>query len=161
MPQLSFIRSFHNFQSLHHWKLGNSTFEHCNNMTSVSNSRIPSEFICPLTKNIMNDPMMSKTGQNYERDAIVAHLDAGNETCPVTNQPLRISNLISNKTLQWKIQEWRNMNGNSFGEKSILSPVSMVTQQQLLPTQALSSFACLDILAALERDSMPCVLKSA
>ena len=116
---------------------------------------IPAEFICPITCKIMTDPVMSKTGYNFERDAIVAHLDAGSETCPVTNKPLRISNLISNKSLQWKISEWRNKDSNCIEEKQ---PVGLMSAQTTLPVEALSSFGGLDILAALERDSMPKVL---
>jgi hypothetical protein len=75
----------------------------------------PEEFICPLTKELMQDPVVSRYGYHFERKAIVQWLSVdggGNSYCPLTGNPLRISNLVSDKTLQWKIQYWAKKNGH-------------------------------------------------
>ncbi|KAL3917516.1 MAG: hypothetical protein SGILL_004676 [Bacillariaceae sp.] len=76
-----------------------------------STTNIPADFVCPITKQLMKEPAMSKYGNHYERSAILKHLNAGNPFCPLTGRPLRPSNLVSNKTLQWTIKCWAKANG--------------------------------------------------
>jgi U-box domain len=66
----------------------------------------PAAFVCPLTKKLMQDPVRSCYGYHYERSAILQWLDEGHNFCPVTGNPLRRSNLIPNRTLQWEISAW-------------------------------------------------------
>jgi hypothetical protein len=70
----------------------------------------PNEFVCPITKKLMNDPVFSRYGHHYERTAILQWFEDGHNFCPVNGNPLRPSDLISNKTLQWKIKTWRKIN---------------------------------------------------
>lgn len=74
-------------------------------------SNIPEEFLCPLTLEIMVDPIMNREGHSYERSAIVTWLNT-NTTCPLTRKPMRISDFISNRLLQSKIQSWRISQGD-------------------------------------------------
>lgn len=67
---------------------------------------VPVEFICPLTFDIMDHPMMTKTGVHYERSAIVALLQNGIDTCPVTHKPLSISGLVTDFALKERIDFW-------------------------------------------------------
>lgn len=78
----------------------------------------PSDYLCPLSKKLMREPMMSRYGNHFERDAIMEWFSKGNNYCPVTGNPLRPSNLISDKTLQWKINYWAKKNGYDLGEES-------------------------------------------
>jgi hypothetical protein len=71
----------------------------------------PAEFLCPITKKAMKEPMVSRYGIHFEKKAILEWLNQGNNYCPVTGNPLRPSNLISDKTLEWKIQYWASKNG--------------------------------------------------
>jgi hypothetical protein len=77
----------------------------------MASNETPIEFICPISKKIMDDPMMSRHGQNFEREAILNWLAEGNMHCPVTSNPLRASYLISNKMLKTKIRNWKVANG--------------------------------------------------
>jgi len=70
-----------------------------------SNNAIPDSFICPLTMELMKDPMMTIHGHNFEREAIIAWISMGN-TCPLTRKPLCMRQLVSNKNLQFQIQKW-------------------------------------------------------
>lgn len=78
----------------------------------------PSDYLCPLSKMLMREPMMSRYGNHFEREAIMEWFNQGNTYCPVTGNPLRPSNLISDKTLQWKISYWAKKNGYDLGEES-------------------------------------------
>ncbi|KAJ6710989.1 U BOX DOMAIN-CONTAINING [Salix koriyanagi] len=46
----------------------------------------PEEFKCPLSKELMRDPVVLSTGQTYDRPFIQKWLKAGNRTCPLTQQ---------------------------------------------------------------------------
>lgn len=81
----------------------------------------PSNFVCPLTLEVMRDPVVSRYGLSFERAAILEWLAAGHETCPLTRQPLRMSGLISNQTLRLQIRMWQtkiNSSSSSNGESS-------------------------------------------
>ncbi|GAB4825903.1 U-box domain-containing protein 52 [Ancistrocladus abbreviatus] len=59
---------------------------------------VPSYFICPILKDVMEDPCVAADGYTYERKAIEMWL-RGNDTSPTTNFPLSNKNLIPNYTL--------------------------------------------------------------
>ncbi|XP_024975578.1 U-box domain-containing protein 9-like [Cynara cardunculus var. scolymus] len=66
----------------------------------------PQEFNCPLTKNIMRDPVIVSTGVTYDRCSIQKWLKEGNRACPITQQLLPSPNLIPNHLVQIMISKW-------------------------------------------------------
>ncbi|KAH7841974.1 hypothetical protein Vadar_000066 [Vaccinium darrowii] len=77
---------------------------------------IPQYFICPISLQIMKDPVTAITGITYDRESIEHWIfQAKNTTCPVTKQPLLIptdhsSDLTPNHTLRRLIQSWCTQN---------------------------------------------------
>lgn len=67
-------------------------------------------FYCPITGDVMVDPVETPSGQIFERTAIEKWLAEGNKLCPLTKNPLKKSHLRSNKTLCQSIEEWKNRN---------------------------------------------------
>jgi curved DNA-binding protein CbpA len=61
------------------------------------------KFKCPLTKEIINDPMTDFEGNSYERDAILKYLET-HYNSPVTGAPLYACHLTANATLKEKIR---------------------------------------------------------
>nr|NGX60106.1 E3 ubiquitin-protein ligase LubX [Chlamydiota bacterium] len=55
----------------------------------------PPTFICPITDNIMADPVIDKHGHSFERAAILEWLKINN-TCPMNRQPLTPDDLAPN-----------------------------------------------------------------
>jgi hypothetical protein len=88
----------------------------------------PSEFICGLTMEIMHDPLMSKYGHNYEREAIIEWLTRGNDSCPMTRRPMRLSDLISNHHLRARIDEWRREHRDDTSGPSLVEITTPVPQ---------------------------------
>jgi hypothetical protein len=81
-------------------------------MSSILISQdIPDEFLCPITQEMMINPLMSRTGINYEESAIMEWISKHNNTCPMTRQPLRACDLVHNRNLQSKICTWCATNG--------------------------------------------------
>lgn len=76
----------------------------------INKVEVPAEFICAITMEIMEHPLATRHGQNFERTAIVTWLQQGVGECPLTRRPLKMSDLIHNNKLAAKIQAWRVAN---------------------------------------------------
>ncbi|EOD04963.1 hypothetical protein EMIHUDRAFT_107434 [Emiliania huxleyi CCMP1516] len=66
----------------------------------------PADFICPITTEIMVEPVVAADGQSYERTAIERWL-ATKSTSPLTGGELEHSILIPNHNLRRTIREWQ------------------------------------------------------
>ncbi|PKU81238.1 U-box domain-containing protein 21 [Dendrobium catenatum] len=51
---------------------------------SLSSLSIPSHFICPISLDLMQDPVTLPSGITYDRRTIELWLSSGHRTCPVT-----------------------------------------------------------------------------
>ncbi|KAG7946497.1 hypothetical protein I3843_14G042200 [Carya illinoinensis] len=71
----------------------------------------PDEFRCPLSKELMADPVIVATGQTYDRPFIQKWLKAGNQTCPVTQQILSHTILTPNHLVRGMISQWCKSRG--------------------------------------------------
>ncbi|KAG8389203.1 hypothetical protein BUALT_Bualt02G0204500 [Buddleja alternifolia] len=80
------------------------------NFKSVNGIQIPSYFRCPLSLELMSDPVIVASGQTYERAAIQKWLDHGLVTCPKTGQELSHKNLIPNYTVKALTANWCDEN---------------------------------------------------
>ncbi|XP_047970977.1 U-box domain-containing protein 11-like [Salvia hispanica] len=67
---------------------------------------IPVDFMCPISLELMKDPVIVATGQTYERSYIQRWIDCGNTTCPKTQQNLRHLTLTPNYVLRSLISQW-------------------------------------------------------
>ncbi|XP_010069442.1 U-box domain-containing protein 21 [Eucalyptus grandis] len=67
---------------------------------------IPNHFVCPISLELMRDPVTLSSGITYDRESIERWLEAGNFTCPVTNVVLSSFDQIPNHVLRSMIQEW-------------------------------------------------------
>lgn len=83
--------------------------------------QIPYHYRCPISLELMRDPVTVCTGQTYDRSSIESWVNTGNTTCPVTRAPLTEFTLIPNHTLRRLIQEWCVAN-RAFGVERIPTP---------------------------------------
>ncbi|KAJ8471862.1 hypothetical protein OPV22_026205 [Ensete ventricosum] len=67
---------------------------------------IPEDFRCPISLELMKDPVIVSTGQTYERAYIQKWIDCGNRTCPKTQQKLQNLTLTPNYVLRSLIMQW-------------------------------------------------------
>ncbi|KAF7818859.1 E3 ubiquitin-protein ligase PUB23-like [Senna tora] len=92
---------------------------------------VPPFFLCPISLEIMKDPITVSTGITYDRHSIERWLfSANNTTCPVTKQPLSLSQLTPNHTLRRLIQSWCTLNA-SHGIQRIPTPKPPVSNSQI------------------------------
>ena len=62
-------------------------------------------FQCPLTMEVMTDPVITADGQTYERTEIEKWFALGNRTSPLTGEELPSTNLLPNIALRTVIRE--------------------------------------------------------
>lgn len=72
---------------------------------------IPDDFRCPISLELMKDPVIVSTGQTYERSCIEKWIQAGHNTCPKTQQTLQSTSLTPNYALRSLIAQWCEANG--------------------------------------------------
>ncbi|KAM7523878.1 hypothetical protein LguiA_013780 [Lonicera macranthoides] len=82
---------------------------------------IPSHFQCPISLELMKDPVTLSTGITYDRESIEKWIESGSQICPVTNQELICFDGVPNHTLRKMIQDWCVEN-RSYGVERIPTP---------------------------------------
>lgn len=70
----------------------------------------PKHFLCPILRDVMDDPHMADDGYTYEY-AFIRNWLENNNTSPMTKQPIQQNILIPNNTLRSAIQEWKIKSG--------------------------------------------------
>ncbi|XP_076241423.1 uncharacterized protein LOC143183650 isoform X2 [Calliopsis andreniformis] len=67
---------------------------------SLDDVDVPHEFLCPITREIMKEPVRCSDGFTYERGAINEWFLCGKFTSPMTNEPLRNTSFTPNVMLR-------------------------------------------------------------
>ena len=94
---------------------------------------IPSHFRCPVTLDLMKDPVTISTGISYDRDSIEKWIEEGNNMCPVTKKVLTNFDMIPNHAIRRMIQDWC-VEHRSFGIERIPTPRIPVTPYEVTDT---------------------------
>ncbi|XP_020210841.1 U-box domain-containing protein 9 [Cajanus cajan] len=77
------------------------------NLKSLHHAPIPPpQFRCPISTQLMTDPVILSTGQTYDRPFIERWLNEGHRTCPQTQQVLSHSILTPNYLVRDMIVQW-------------------------------------------------------
>lgn len=92
---------------------------------------VPPFFLCPISLEIMRDPVTVSTGITYDRESIETWLASSkNSLCPVTKQPISDMDLTPNHTLRRLLQSWCTLN-SSHGIERIPTPKAPVSKAQI------------------------------
>jgi STIP1 family protein 1 len=79
--------------------------------SNMEKREVPEHLIDPISFEIMHDPVITKTGQSYERATIVEHLKR-NPTDPLSRESLRVEELRTNVNLKKACDEfWEGSKG--------------------------------------------------
>lgn len=93
---------------------------------------VPSHFLCPISLQLMRDPVTVSTGITYDRENIERWLFlCNNNTCPFTKQVLVDTDLTPNHTLRRLIQSWCILNA-CHGVERIPTPKPPVDKAQII-----------------------------
>ena len=115
------------------------------------------DLCCPITLEVMRDPVVADDGHSYEREAIECWL-IGNRTSPVTRRVMGTASLIPNHRLRTLIQDLQgNPTGdaprgpvaNVLGAGARVESISYTAYRHALGrAKAMHSLACRDLLRA-------------
>jgi hypothetical protein len=78
----------------------------CSSAMAQAATPTPNAFICPLTRDVMTDPVVDREGSVFERGAIETWLHE-NQVSPLTRNPLTLEHLTPNRGLKELIEEHR------------------------------------------------------
>ncbi|KAL5101833.1 hypothetical protein RYX36_006160 [Vicia faba] len=104
--------------------LYNKTKIHDNESTFLSSSSsrsmvsIPDEFRCPISLDLMRDPVIVSSGHTYDRVSIAEWINSGHNTCPKSGQRLIHTALIPNYALKSLVHQWCYENNVSMNENN-------------------------------------------
>ena len=73
---------------------------------NAKNEEIPEEFICPITQDVMRNPVLCSDGFVYEKAAIEEWLISRRKTSPMTNLPMTSTTLVCQTELLSRIREF-------------------------------------------------------
>mmetsp|Transcript_27122 Transcript_27122/g.44793 ORF Transcript_27122/g.44793 Transcript_27122/m.44793 type:complete len:249 (-) Transcript_27122:502-1248(-) len=105
----------------------------------------PKQMICPITKDIMKEPVMTKYGDNYERSAILRKIDVDGEKDPLSGKPLTAGDICTNHKLAFEIKQWNLHYGEAYDEMTRLE----VETKTVKATMISQGYQTADILKAL------------
>ena len=104
------------------------------------------KFYCPLTKEIMKDPVVTKEGIRFERSAIMNWFEDKGDVNPIKpTEKLYPSDLISDTKLQWEIRQWNLQHGDASQEMTRLELETKLNKASMVSR----NFHISDILRAL------------
>jgi Mg-chelatase subunit ChlD len=95
-------------------------------MTSISSAIIDS-ITCPITADIMVDPVQGNDGQTYERSAIIQALNIKRES-PITRQPMTITDLTVNASIRFLCDKYH---AGEFGSIETTRPAPKVSTDKI------------------------------
>ncbi|OVA03741.1 Armadillo [Macleaya cordata] len=71
----------------------------------------PDDFLCPISLEIMTDPVIISTGHTFDRVSIQKWFKSGNLICPKTGEKLSSTELVPNSVLRKLIRQYCSNNG--------------------------------------------------
>lgn len=94
---------------------------------------VPPFFICPISLEMMKDPVTIATGITYDRESIEKWIfTEKNNICPATKQVLsKPADLTPNHTLRRLIQSWCTLNASN-GIERVPTPKPLVNKSQII-----------------------------
>ncbi|KAI4372912.1 hypothetical protein MLD38_011093 [Melastoma candidum] len=85
---------------------------------------IPDEFRCPISLDLMRDPVIVSSGHTYDRNSIAQWINSGHHTCPKSGQRLIHMALIPNYALKSLVHQWCQENNIQTEEYPLLASSS-------------------------------------
>ncbi|KAL6576780.1 hypothetical protein OROMI_011056 [Orobanche minor] len=82
----------------------------------IASGLVPEEFKCPISKELMRDPVIIASGQTFDRPFVQKWLKSGNRTCPQTQLVLSHTILTPNHLIREMISQWRKNHGIKFAD---------------------------------------------
>ena len=73
---------------------------------SFCSENAPNDMICPITQQIMTNPVITRNGHTFDRAALQKSIDQNDPNCPMTREPLTMNEVAPNLALKSRIEKW-------------------------------------------------------
>lgn len=73
------------------------------------NMSIKKEYLCPISNDLMNEPVKTKYGHIFDKSCIEKWLEI-KKSCPLTRKYLKINDCVLQKDLKKEISDWKDKN---------------------------------------------------
>ncbi|GLT78918.1 hypothetical protein SLA2020_504360 [Shorea laevis] len=87
----------------------NRSTDHSSSSQSMLQN-IPDEFCCPLSLDLIRDPVIVASGHTYDRNSIAQWINSGHYTCPKSGQKSIHMALVPNYALKSLVHQWCPVN---------------------------------------------------
>ncbi|CAN6442722.1 unnamed protein product [Victoria cruziana] len=98
----------------------------------------PPEYLCPISRRPMSDPVIVLSGQTYERNCVSAWLESGETKCCITGESLigdgHAASVIPNRSLRSAIQRFCQSSGLSIPSPPSVEEAHLSVANALRPT---------------------------
>ncbi|CAI9762265.1 unnamed protein product [Fraxinus pennsylvanica] len=91
---------------------------------------VPDEYRCPISLDLMKDPVIVASGHTYDRNSIAQWINSGHHTCPKSGQRLIHMALIPNYALKSLIHQWCQENNIPMVESTSASEMEGSTSKR-------------------------------
>ncbi|KAK9168071.1 hypothetical protein Syun_000211 [Stephania yunnanensis] len=98
---------------------------------------VPDEFRCPISLDLMRDPVIIASGHTYDRNSIAQWINSGQHSCPKSGQKLIHMALIPNYSLKSLIHQWCNENKIPLNNDSSSSELERSSSKRRLSEKAM------------------------
>ena len=87
----------------------------------MNNTELLETITCPITQNVIFDPVIGSDGKTYERNAILEWL-INNNTSPITRQPMTANSLTTNYAVKYLIDLYNSKTSEAITTDNAQSP---------------------------------------
>ena len=88
-------------------------------------------FYCPITQDVMEEPVEIESGYTFEMSAIQKWFQEGHSVCPVTKRELQSLSMKPNRLLKQSIEEWKERNA-MMKVTAVASRLKSVDEKEIL-----------------------------
>jgi TPR repeat protein len=76
-------------------------------MPAATAPSVPEAFLCPISHEVMSDPVVAADGHSYDKSEIEKWFATGNRSSPMTNSAMPSTTLRPNLLVRSQIREWQ------------------------------------------------------
>ncbi|KAG7943980.1 hypothetical protein I3843_15G073800 [Carya illinoinensis] len=100
----------------------------------------PKEFKCPISMQVMHDPMIIASGMTFERFWMEQWFNEGNQTCPITHMKLDNLFMAPNSILKELIDAWSSQQGITIPDPYLEPNISSLFSRDSSISSSIANF---------------------
>ena len=79
----------------------------CQELAGGEEAQGPTDLKCPLTGKLFENPVITPSGNTYEKEAIIEYIHKHGKKDPITKGPLKEDQLTPNKAMKGLVEQYK------------------------------------------------------